>query len=178
MSLHAYQALERLLTSLGLSVDDCGGTVSFIDNDPIVGSRHRPGAASAAALAALHTLANTGISLSITGRRKSSEISSALATGSGFTSCGRPHMRQIYSAFLAFLAAQTPQPPSKAQSPIGTALSLKRRSRSTNSSAPLQERERNGSAIPRGNISLVCRPSSWRSSVTARLNPLPRRSVH
>lgn len=45
-------ALDELLAILGLERKDSGGTINFIGNDPVVASRHRPAAASAAALAA------------------------------------------------------------------------------------------------------------------------------
>ncbi|HKU94935.1 MAG TPA: CoA transferase [Vineibacter sp.] len=47
----ASDALDRLLADLGLDRQDTGGRIDFIGDDPIVASRHRPGAASAAALA-------------------------------------------------------------------------------------------------------------------------------
>jgi len=52
ISLAARDALDRLLVDLGLDRRDTGGRIDFIGDDPIVASRHRPGAASAAALAA------------------------------------------------------------------------------------------------------------------------------
>ena len=52
MSKAAQAALDGLLAVLGLSRGDIGGAVGFVDDDPIAASRHRPGAASAAALAA------------------------------------------------------------------------------------------------------------------------------
>jgi crotonobetainyl-CoA:carnitine CoA-transferase CaiB-like acyl-CoA transferase len=52
MSAAANAALDGLLTVLGLDRRDTGGKITFTGDDPIVASRHRPGAASAAALAA------------------------------------------------------------------------------------------------------------------------------
>lgn len=52
MSSAANAALDGLLPVLGLSRGEIGGTIRFFDDDPIVASRHRPAAASAAALAA------------------------------------------------------------------------------------------------------------------------------
>lgn len=48
----ANRALDDLLSLLGLSRDDVGGAVAFVDDDPIAVGRHRPGAAAAAAVAA------------------------------------------------------------------------------------------------------------------------------
>ena len=48
----ATSALDRLLSSLELSRGDGECDVSFVGDDPIVASKHRPAAASAAALAA------------------------------------------------------------------------------------------------------------------------------
>lgn len=52
MSVAAHTALDGLLAGLGLDRIDSGGTINFVGDDPIVGSRHRPAAASALALAA------------------------------------------------------------------------------------------------------------------------------
>lgn len=46
------QALQRLLERVGLQRSDAGGRVSFLGSDPVVPSRSRYGAATAAALAA------------------------------------------------------------------------------------------------------------------------------
>lgn len=52
MSFAAHAALDALLEDLKLSRQQAGAEVEFIDDDPIVASRFRPAAASAAALAA------------------------------------------------------------------------------------------------------------------------------
>lgn len=52
MSDAAHVALDGLLTSLGLSRSDTGGTLEFAGCDPIAATRHHYGAASAAAIAA------------------------------------------------------------------------------------------------------------------------------
>lgn len=52
MSVAAHTALDGLLVDLGLDRSDNGGAIHFVGDDPIVASRHRPAAASAAALAA------------------------------------------------------------------------------------------------------------------------------
>ena len=52
MSAAAHAALDGLLAHLGLDRSDTGGVIGFTGDDPIVASRHRPAAASAAALAA------------------------------------------------------------------------------------------------------------------------------
>jgi len=48
----AQAALDGLLADLGLDRSDSGGPINFVGDDPVVASRHRPAAASAAALAA------------------------------------------------------------------------------------------------------------------------------
>ena len=52
MSHAANAAFDALVAQLGLTREDTGGAIGFIDDDPIVASRFRPGAATAAALAA------------------------------------------------------------------------------------------------------------------------------
>ncbi|MDB5448191.1 MAG: hypothetical protein JWQ97_3508 [Phenylobacterium sp.] len=48
----ANEALDRLLRTLELKREDVGGSIRFVGDDPIAASRHRLGAASAAASAA------------------------------------------------------------------------------------------------------------------------------
>jgi crotonobetainyl-CoA:carnitine CoA-transferase CaiB-like acyl-CoA transferase len=48
----ANRVLDELLRALALGRDGSGGAIAFIDDDPIAATRHRPGAAAAAAIAA------------------------------------------------------------------------------------------------------------------------------
>jgi len=52
MSEYADRALDGLLRPLGLDRTETGGVIRFSGEDPVVGSRHRLGAAAAAAIAA------------------------------------------------------------------------------------------------------------------------------
>ncbi len=52
MSEVAQKSLDNLLSTLGLNRPDVGGDINFQNDDPIVGSRHRYGAASASVIAA------------------------------------------------------------------------------------------------------------------------------
>lgn len=47
-----YDALERLLSAIGIKPSEAGGTIALSGVDPVVPGRHRTGLAAASALAA------------------------------------------------------------------------------------------------------------------------------